>query len=115
MLATTVRQPRADGVRHCGCASARNGGEGKGGKRRTEVVYRVIWGHALGDAGEDVECRMRIEEGAAEVGKVRDQDAWVELSLEEAETGILEACLAQALETEPLVDVCQLVRLQKSP
>ena len=114
MLATTVRQPRADGVRHCGCASARNEGGGKGEKRRTEVVYGVVRGHALSDACEDVDCRMRIKEGAAEVREVRDEDAWVELSLEEAETSVLEACLAQTMETEQLIDVCQLFRLQKS-
>jgi hypothetical protein len=63
------------------------------GRRRTEVIYGVVGGHALGNACEDVEYWMRIEEGAAEVGEVRYQYAWVELSLEEAETGVLEASL----------------------
>jgi len=85
------------------------------GRRHTEVIYRVVGGHALRNACEDVECWMRIEEGAMEVGEVGDEYAWVELSLEEAETGVLEACLEQALEADPLVDVCQFFRLQKSP
>jgi hypothetical protein len=55
---------------------------------------------------------MRVEERAAEVREVGDKDAWVELSLEEAETSVFEASLAQALEAEPLVDVCQFLRLQ---
>jgi hypothetical protein len=112
MLATTVRQPRG---RHCGCADCaeRAGGKGKQGKRRTEFVYRVVWWHALGNACEDVEGGMRIQEGAAKVGEVGDEDAWVELALEEAETCVLEACLAQAFEAEPLINVCQLFRLPK--
>ena len=90
--------------RHCGCAGAQSG-EWGGGKRRTEVVYGVVGGHALSYACEDVERWMRVEERATEVGEVRDKYAWVELSLEEAETGVLEACLEQALEADPLVDV----------
>ena len=112
MLATTACQPPGRG-RHCGCAGARNGGRERG-RGRTEVIYGVVGGHALGDACKDVQCRMRIEEGAAEVREVRDEYAWVELSLEEAETGVLEASLEQAFEAEPLIDVCQFFRLQRS-
>ena len=54
---------------------------------------------------------MCIEERAAQGGEVGYKDAGVEFALEETETGVLEACLAQALEAEPLVDVCQLFRL----
>ena len=54
---------------------------------------------------------MRVEERAAQGGEVGNKDAGVEFALEETETGVLEACLAQALEAESLVDVCQLFRL----
>ena len=113
MLATTACQPPADGGVIAGVRSGWGGRWGRG-RRRTEVIDRVVRGHALGNACEDVECGMRIEEGAAEVREVRDEYAWVELSLEEAETGVLEPCLAQALEAESLVDVCQFFCLRKS-
>ena len=54
---------------------------------------------------------MCIEERAAQRGEVGNKDAGVEFALEETETGVLEASLAQALEAESLVDVCQLFRL----
>ena len=94
-------------MRVCGLRGAGRG-EMEAGKRRTEVAYRVVWWHALGNACEDVEGGMRIQEGAAKVGEVGNEDAWVELALEEAKTGVLEPCLAQAFEAEPLIDVRQL-------
>jgi hypothetical protein len=86
---------------------------GAGNRGRTNVVHRVVGRHALGNARKNDKRWIRIEERATEVGKVRDKYAGVELSLEEAKSGILEACLEQALKAYFLVDVCEFIYLKK--
>jgi hypothetical protein len=56
---------------------------------------------------------VRVEECAAQGREVGDEDARVEFALEKAETGVFEACFAQALEAETLVNVGQFLRLAK--
>jgi energy-converting hydrogenase A subunit M len=82
--------------------------EGAGNTGRTNVVYRVVGRHALGNR-KNIKRWILIKERAAEAGKV----SGIEPSLEEAKTGVLEACLEHTLEDKFLVDVCELIYLEE--
>jgi hypothetical protein len=81
------------------------GGRSEGGNALTYVIHGLLGRHVLRRAREDVDLVVLREESAAQLGKVADENARVQLAQKEVLPGVLKQRLAEALKAYALVDV----------
>lgn len=88
------------------------GGAGLWKRALTDIIYTVGLRHVFFDTGINRDSVGDCEQGASEVGKVANKETRIKVSGEEMFACVFKQRLFEALETNPLIYISQLIFLQ---